>query len=265
VNIPIRSCFGDQRPAEFPGVGQIDGFRHHELLARVVRDRSAETGSLVHEKKREARLLHGQGRGDSGRPGADDDSVNLSPGCRPDDALEAPPELHALSHGVLDEAHPAELADDMDAGPVRLEELIDLRKVEAALARAEHESYGADRTFELASGMADAIGPDDEGGFPVDDAQNVPFRTDFDAREASDAGVRIDDRVQRRRKVEFLLDRYLESVRVPGLAHLASHEKEIDPQGDRDDGPGDDRRVLHALHLRAMSDLFPRTPYSRSG
>ncbi len=153
-------------------------------------------------------------------------ALNLSSGRRLEDGLEAPPELHSLSHGVLDEAHPAELADDVNARAVRFEEFIDLRKIEPALARAEHESYGADRTLELAPGMADAVGRDDQGGFPVDDAQNVPFRADLDAREASDAGVRIDDRVQRGRNVEFLLDRRLQRVRVLDLTHLASLEKE---------------------------------------
>ena len=250
----------DERLAELPVEREIDGLRHDELLPRVIGDRPAERGPLVQENEGEARLLHGERRRDPGRPRADDRGVDLSGGQGREDGLEAAAELHPLSHGVLDQAHAAELPDDVNAGAARLEELVDFGQVEPPLARAEDELDGADGAFELAPGMADAIGRDDEGRPPVDDAQDVPLRADLDAREAPDAGVRVDDGMEGGREVKILRDRRPEDLRVPHLTPLATEEEQDEPQAHREERREEDDRVLQRRHLGAMSERRARTP-----
>ena len=126
--------------------------------------------------------------------------------------------LQALGQGVLDEPHAAQLADHVDAGARRLEVLVDLGQVDAALGRAEDQPDGVDRALGGAAAVADAVVGVDQPRRVVDDAEDVALRAGLQAGEAADADVGIDDRVERAGQVLLLLHLLLEDLGVTPLA-----------------------------------------------
>lgn len=252
-----------QRAAEAPVEGQLDGLAHHDLAAGIVGDAAAEA-LLLEDAGHEALLATGHRGGDAGRAAADDDDVDdvatllVRAAARARIGLleafaEGAADLGALAQGVLDEAHAAELADDEDAGATRLERVVGLGQIDPALGGAKDEADGADRALDGAAGVADAVGPLHQRGHAVDDADDVALRAGLDAREAADAEVRIDDRVQRRRQVLTLLDREGQGGAAALLVGATAQEhRPHHREQDEGDDAGEQRALGHRVHVSRL-------------
>ena len=207
----------------------------HRSADRVLlEERVRETGGAAADRGR-----------DPGRPGAHDDHVHGSPRVARADRWsrrERRRDLEPLDERVLDEAHPRQLADDVDPLAARLEELVHLRELDASLGRAEDELDGAQPGTRPRTAMADTLGRVDERGDAVDKAQNLPLGTGTEARSAADADVRIDDRMERHRDVQLQLDGLVQRRRARRLAAPDDEVQERDEHRDADQQEGPGRR-----------------------
>jgi hypothetical protein len=162
-------------------------------------------------------------------------------------AVAGPAGLHPLGQGVLDEPHPAQLADHVDAGARRLEELVELGQVDATLGRAEDQPDGLDRALHRAAGVADAVVGVDQPRGVADQAEDVALRAGGQAGEAADADVGVDDRVERAGDVLLLGHLLPEDLGVGALdLDLADvgQRPAHDGQGQR--GAHDECSLVHA-------------------
>jgi hypothetical protein len=90
--------------------------------------------------------------------------------------------------------------------------------------------------------VTDAVGADHESPHAAHDAEDVPFRAGGDAGKASDADVRVDERVERRREVHAFFARGHETL-VIALLSRAGHESQTRPCGEEQGhGPGEHER-----------------------
>src|SRR5262249_48364580 len=135
----------------------------------------AADGVLLEEGVAEAGGAAADRRGDPGRSGPHDHHVHaLAPvgaAAFLYRAAEARGDLQPLDERVLDEAHARQLAHDVNARPAGLEELVDLRQLDAALGRAEDQLDGVDGALRGALTVAYALRRVEQGGHAVDEAE----------------------------------------------------------------------------------------------
>ena len=161
-------------------------------------------GVLLEEPVADAARLEPERRREPGRTGAAHRHHPVAPVQQVAEPLGG---LEPLGDRVLDEPHPAELAHHVDAGARRLEELVHLGEVDAALRRPEDELDGVHRTLGGAAAVADAVGADEKGPDAVRDPDDIPLGTRLHAREAADADVGIEHRMKRRGDMESEISR----------------------------------------------------------
>jgi len=150
---------------------------------------------LVDRQEPEAPLDGLQGGGDSGRAGADDEEVeDVGPGPPPrgrppGDGLHRP---GPLVDRVPDEGDPSQLAGDEEARHGGLELIREHRDVRPRGDIAEADRDRPDGAGFGAPPVADAAGPVDHPGDPVDDAEDTIFRAGGDAAAAAEAEEGLD-------------------------------------------------------------------------
>ena len=164
------------------------------------------------------------------RAGADDHHVGRGATASRHRLGQALRHLQSLRHGVLDQTHAAQLADDVDARPARLEVLVHHREIDAALGGAEDELDGVDRALGRALPVADALIGVNETGRPVYDAEDVALGAGLEAGQAADADVRVDHRMQGHRDLDASPARLLQ--RGGAFAAPAPAAREVN-DGDR--------------------------------
>ncbi len=211
----------------------------HDGAAHLVALEQDDAEARLHEAKRCAHAggagsdHHGVVRVGGGTTGAPDDVVRG---------------LASLAHGVANETHPAELADDVDARALRLEVGIEHGQLDPALGASVDELDRVDGARRHAGGMADAGERVQELRLPPDDAQDVLLGAYANARARSDAPVRIDDRVDGVGH-DFAERRYV----LQGGEHLllflggAPGPDRVDQRGD-DHGHDDADELGHRQH-----------------
>ena len=107
--------------------------------------------------------------------------------------------LPALLDRVANQAHPAQLSGDEEAGHVRLEVGADLGNIDAARRGAEDQRDRVRRARAPARAVPYAVRRVAQLGAPIDDAEHaLALRTRGDARPAPGTEAGVDHGMQRR-------------------------------------------------------------------
>src|SRR5690606_37120703 len=151
--------------------------------------------------------------------------VQRAGGRRPPLAHDAVQALPALLEGVADQAHAAQLADDVEPRHVGLEVLPDARQLDAAALRAEDQLDRVHRAGALTQAVADAARRRDRHGLAVPYAEHGLLRARRDAVAGADAALGIDDGVERDGFVQAVAERL--QLGLLGLALEAPDRKSV--------------------------------------
>ena len=173
---------------------ELERAGHDDLGARVVHDRAADLVALD-EEHAHAALEELERRAHAGGTGADHDGVVGVAGAAPTALHRVRRRLPTLADRVADQAHAAELADDVHAGARGLEVRVEARQLHAAGGGAVDERDRLHRARLHARRVADARERVQQLGLAVDHADDLVLRAREHARARPDAPHRVDHRV----------------------------------------------------------------------